>query len=278
MATRIPRTLLAATTPVLLLLLIVAGMRLLPKAEAGPPPVPLTRYQLVRPASLFTSWVRIPSPSSQRFSRGLAHLGNKDYADAARDLKLLVKESSGERGIRGSYALALQKTGDRKGYLQERHILVTHGLRETATDTERAYVVRLLAADALSDPTSVPLLRKMIEPLTKAARERPRSANNISNPGTLGLALCGAGQYQQAIAELAAVDKGPREEFQWVALALAYARTGDRAQARRARLRIGNAPEPEGEISIYGHWYNGMLLSRLTRAVDKALEPPATDR
>lgn len=270
MGKRIPRNLLAAATPVLLLLLTVAGMRLVPgmgpEAEPDLPPLPPSGRHAFGQR-------RPPRPAALELERGKAYLAQQNYVAAVRDLKV-AKEKFPQKlwrrsGLAGPYALTLQKSGNRKAYLRDRDQLVTFALRADVTDDERAMVVRLLVADALSDPAASRLLTKVIEPLKQAARARRLSTRNVPNQGVLGLALCGAGQYRQAIAELSAVPAFEQEGFQLAAMAVACARTGNRQEARRARLRM--APAPLEDFTTYGGWYNNLLLSRLTVAADKAL-------
>lgn len=210
---------------------------------------------------------RDPTDHSAWSDRAAYYLVRKDYAAAAHDLGVMAKLETGPSNIyaHSRYALALKKSGDQVGYRRERDRIVERGLRApisdeprvaSEADTERYFAVRFLTADAMSDPACARLLETMIEPLTKATSVRPDG----SNQEILGLALCGAGQYKQAIAVLTAEGRSHPGQAQ-AALALAYARTGDIEKARKTRLGVG----PEADFS------NDMLVSPLAMEADKAL-------
>lgn len=237
--------------------------------------------------SLLSAARRIsPNDGILRSNRAADSLRRKDYAAAAPDIEVLARQNPQNMG---AYAVVLKKSGNRAGYLRERERIIAAGLRAATVsdriatsitndsrasmravqeveqaDAERASAIRFLVVDALSEPASARLLGTMIESLRKAAEERPRSSFFGSNREALGLALCGAGQYKQTIEVLTAGEiEYWRGDLPWAALALSYARTGDKEKARRARLRVGT--------ESLNHFSSHLLASPLALAADQAM-------
>jgi Flp pilus assembly protein TadD len=163
-------------------------------------------------------------------------------------------------------AMLRWRAGDRAGHRKQcEDLLARFG---TTKDADQANTVAWLCVRV---PGAVPDLSQPLRLIEDAVKQRPKDTNCL---GTLGLALYRAGRHDEAARRLEETVRGQGEEVSlpdWLALAMAYHKTGRAADARKWLAKAA-ATMDKGEYLKTLTWEQRLEAQYLRQEAEETLK------